>query len=59
MKTKEILVFALLALIVMATFGGFALVSRGTAAGWIGVAAAVPMLVIVQRAMRVGSSPDS
>ena len=56
MKTKEILVFALLALSVVATFGGFALVSRGTQLGWIGVAVSLPMMFIVQRAMRAGSA---
>jgi hypothetical protein len=57
MKTKEILVFLLLAASIVAAFGGFALVSRGDAQGWVGVAVAVPMLFVVQRAMRVVSAP--
>jgi FtsH-binding integral membrane protein len=57
MKIKEVLVFVLLVASVVAAFGGFALVSRGTSAGWIGVAAALPMLFVVQRAMRAVSSP--
>ena len=56
MKTKEMFVFALLGLSIIAMFGGFALVSRGAAVGWIGVAAAAPMMFIVQRAMRAGSA---
>lgn len=58
MKTKEMLVFALLALSVVATFGGFALISRGAQVGWIGVAISVPMMLIVQRAMRLGLTRD-
>lgn len=58
MKTKEMLVFALLALSIVAMFGGFALVSRGAQHGWIGVVAAAPMMFIVQRAMRAGSAPE-
>jgi hypothetical protein len=58
MKTKEMFVFALLGLSIIAMFGGFALVSRGAAAGWIGVAIAAPMMFIVQRAMRAGSATD-
>jgi FtsH-binding integral membrane protein len=57
MKIKEVLVFALLASSIVAAFGGFALVSRGVSMGWIGVAVAMPMLFIVQRAMRAVSSP--
>jgi CDP-diglyceride synthetase len=55
-KTKEGLVFALIALSIVATFGGIALVSRGVPSGWIGIAAALPMLLIVARAMRAASS---
>lgn len=55
-KTKERLVFALIALSIVATFGGIALVSRGVPSGWIGIAAALPMLLIVARAMRAASS---
>ena len=54
--TKEGLVFALIALSIVATFGGIALVSRGVPSGWIGIAAALPMLLIVARAMRAASS---
>ena len=57
MKIKEALVFVLLAASIVAAFGGFALVSRGAPMGWVGVAVAVPMLFIVQRAMRAISSP--
>jgi len=57
MKIKEALVFVMLAASIVAAFGGFALVSRGVPMGWIGVAVAVPMLFIVQRAMRATSSP--
>jgi hypothetical protein len=56
MKLKEALVFVMLAASIVAAFGGFALVSRGTPMGWLGVAVAVPMLFVVQRAMRLGSS---
>lgn len=55
-KTKEGVVFALIALIIVATFGGVALVSRGVPSGWIGIAVALPMLLIVARAMRAASS---
>ncbi|MEA2748208.1 MAG: hypothetical protein QOI41_2351 [Myxococcales bacterium] len=55
-KTKETVVFALIALSIVLMFGGFALVSRGVTTGWIGIAASAPMLLIVQRAMRAGSS---
>jgi hypothetical protein len=54
--TKEGAVFALIALSIVATFGGIALVSRGVTSGWIGIAAALPMLLIVARAMRAASS---
>ena len=57
MKIKEVLVFVLLASSIIAAFGGFALVSRGVTMGWIGVAVAMPMLYVVQRAMRAVSSP--
>jgi FtsH-binding integral membrane protein len=57
MKLKEVLVFVLLVASIVAAFGGFALVSRGTSSGWIGVLAAVPMLFVVQRSMRATSSP--
>jgi FtsH-binding integral membrane protein len=57
MKIKEVLVFVLLASSIVAAFGGFALVSRGVPMGWVGVAVALPMLFVVQRAMRVVSSP--
>lgn len=56
MKSREALVFALIALSIVAMFGGFALVSRGVPSGWIGIVAAMPMLLIVQRAMRAASS---
>jgi hypothetical protein len=56
MKTKEMFVFALLALSIVAMFGGFALVSRGATEGWIGVVLAAPMMFVVQRAMRAGSA---
>ena len=54
--TKEGLVFALIALSIVATFGGFGLLSRGVPSGWIGIAAALPMLLVVARAMRAASS---
>jgi hypothetical protein len=57
MKIKEALVFVMLAASIVAAFGGFALVSRGVPLGWLGVALAAPMLFVVQRAMRVVSSP--
>ena len=57
MKLKEALVFVMLAASIVAAFGGFALVSRGVPMGWLGVAVAVPLLFVVQRAMRVVSSP--
>jgi hypothetical protein len=56
MKLKEVLVFVLLAASIIAAFGGFALVSRGETMGWAGVAIAVPMLFVVQRAMRATST---
>jgi hypothetical protein len=58
MKSKELLVFALLVASVVATFGGFALVSRGAQLGWLGVALAVPMMFVVQRNMRLGSAKE-
>jgi len=58
MKTKEVLIFALLALSIVAAFGGFALVSRGAQVGWLGVAVAAPMMFVVQRAMRAGSATE-
>lgn len=54
--TKEGLVFALIALSIVAMFGGFGLLSRGVPSGWIGIAAALPMLLVVARAMRAASS---
>jgi hypothetical protein len=56
MKIKEVLVFVMLAASIVSAFGGFALVSRGEPMGWIGVAVAVPILFVVQKAMRLGSS---
>jgi hypothetical protein len=55
-KTKEGVVFALITLSIVAAFGGVALVSRGVPSGWIGIAVALPMLLIVSRAMRAASS---
>lgn len=54
MKLKEMFVFVMLAAGVVGAFGGLALVSRGEAYGWIGVAAAVPMLLVAVRNMRAG-----
>ncbi|MDB4935934.1 MAG: hypothetical protein JWP87_2906 [Labilithrix sp.] len=59
MKMKERFVFVLLVASVVSAFGGFALVSRGVSEGWAGVVIAIPMLVVVQRAMRVVSSPTA
>ena len=58
MKSKEMLVFALLVASIVAAFGGFALVSRGAPVCWLGVALAVPMLFVIQRNMRVGSAKE-
>lgn len=57
MKTKEVVVFVMLAASIVSAFGGLSLVSRGESMGWIGVAVAVPLLFVVQKAMRVVSSP--
>jgi hypothetical protein len=57
MKIKEVGVFGMLAASIILAFGGLALVSRGDATGWIGVCVAIPLLFVVQRAMRVTSSP--
>jgi hypothetical protein len=56
MRSKEMLVFALLLLSIVAAFGGFALVSRGAQLGWVGIALAVPMMFVVQRHMRVAAA---
>lgn len=54
------IVFGLLAAGVAALMGGFALVSRGATQGWIGVAVAIPMLLVAARSMRaVKASVDT
>ncbi|HSO40878.1 MAG TPA: hypothetical protein VLT33_50475 [Labilithrix sp.] len=60
MFKREALVFVLLAVGVALSFGGFALISRGSSQGWIAVAIAAPMLLIAQRSMRVvGAASDT
>lgn len=56
MKMKESLVFVLMVVALVAAMGGFALVSRGLAYGWAGVALAVPIGLVVARNMRLQSS---
>ena len=58
MSKREIIVFGLLGFGIACAFGGIALVTRDVTHGWIGIIAAIPMLLIAQRSMRVVRADD-
>ena len=58
MSKREVVVMGLLAVGIACAFGGIALITRDVTHGWIGIIAAIPMLLIAQRSMRVARADD-